>query len=135
MSTLIHRRFKFPKSCNVRELVLRETNGIDEQAAALAAEARAGRSSIYQELVRLSIVEVDGAKVIQPYAQLEQWNSRTRALVQEAYKQLNDLKEEELSVFLAASEDATPGQIVAREEESPAEDAVTPLPRSASITR
>jgi len=106
----IHRRFTFPDGCDCRTIVIRETTGIDEQNAALQADARQGRSSIYAELVKLSIVMVDDEKVIQPYHQLEQWSSKSRALVQQAYDAINDIPKEDLAVFLATGEDTSPGQ-------------------------
>lgn len=109
MSQLVHRRHKFPERCNADEIVMRETTGIDEQLASLRAEASGDRSSIYQELVRISIVEVDGKKVQQPFTVLESWNSRTRGYVQKLYEHLNDMPEKEVKSFLGAGEDATPG--------------------------
>jgi hypothetical protein len=106
---LLHRRFRFPGNCNCKELVMRETNGIDEQQAAIASDAAGVRSSIFQELIKLSIVEVDGQPVSQPFVALDTWNSKTRALIIKAYEQLNNLPDDELAAFLVASEDATPG--------------------------
>jgi len=124
--TLLHRKFKFPKHCSIDEIVMRETNGIDEQDAALAADGRGERGSVMTELVRLSIVEVDGQKVQQPFLEMERFNSKTRALIMKAYEQLNDLPLEELSVFLAASEDATPGlQAVPKSEAEMADETAT----------
>lgn len=121
MANLTHKRFTFPDKCDVRSVVMRETNGHDEQRAAMQADAQPGRSSVFQELVRLSIVSVDGQLVQQPFLDLDRWNSRTRALVIQAYENLNDLKDEEIAVFLAASEDATPGlaqpEAVAKEDD------------------
>ena len=68
MATMLHRKFPLGERCNCREIVIREVNGIDEQEAALRADMRGKRSSIYAELVRLAIVEVDGKRVEQPGA-------------------------------------------------------------------
>lgn len=116
MTNLLHRKFRFPDKCNLREAVMRETNGVDEQQAALAYEAIGSTTSIFQELIRLSIVEVDGEKTIQPLNDMTNWNSRTRQLITRAYEQLNDLQDEEIAVFLAASVDATPGLAMVKEE-------------------
>ncbi len=109
MGNLVHRRFRFPESCNIAELVMRETTGIDEKEAATAADAAQGQSSLYQELIKLSVVSVDGTKIIQPFNDMLEWNSKTRALCIKAFEQLNELKDEEVATFLTASEDATPG--------------------------
>jgi hypothetical protein len=107
MMELLHRKFRFPSSCNMQEAVIRETNGVDEQQAALAASLEGERGSLYSELIRLSIVEVDGEKVTQPFLAMDGFNSRTRAFLIRAYESLNDVKEEELAAFLGASEDVT----------------------------
>jgi len=119
MTDLIHRRFRFPDKCNLRSAVLRETNGIDEKQAALASDVGGPGTSIFQELIKLSIVEVDDEKAVQPLNAIEGWNSKTRALLVRAYEQLNDLQDEEIAVFLAASEDATPGLAVVEPEAPP----------------
>lgn len=106
---LLHRRFKLPKGCSISSIVIRETNGIDEIEAAMSADNLGEKTSILSELVKLAIVEVDGEKVQQPFAELSHYNSKTRALIMRGYEQLNDLPPEELSVFLASSEDVTPG--------------------------
>jgi len=113
-------------------MVMRETNGIDEQRAAMQADAKGERSSIYQELVRLSIVSVDGEKITQPYEALDGWNSKSRSLVMEAYGALNNLEPEEVGSFLGSAEDATPGNSVARTESTESSDEQHP---SAAIGR
>ncbi len=122
MSTLVHRRWNFPAHCDAKSIVMRETNGIDEQNAALQADVRGKRSSIYQELVRLSIVKVDDADVIQPFAQLEGWSSRTRALVNKAYEDLNDLEDDEVATFLAMGADPETGELAHPPPEDEQED-------------
>ena len=133
MSQLVHRKFVFPSRCNARDIVLRETNGVDEQRAALQADARGERTSIYQELVRLSIVEVDGEPATQPFLALEQWNSRTRALVQNAYQELNDLQDEEVAAFLSTGKEATVESAPPKESQQP-RDEVSPR-RSKAIAK
>lgn len=108
MATMLHRKFPLGERCNCREIVIREVNGIDEQEAALRADMRGKRSSIYAELVRLAIVEVDGKRVEQPFLEIEQWNMVTRTLVRSAFDSINDLEAAELETFLAASVDVTP---------------------------
>jgi len=106
-SPLIHRQFKLPSGCSCSSFVIRETTGVDEQQAAFRADAREGRTTVYAELVRLSIVKVNGEKVSQPFMELENWNSKTRALLRRAYDSINDLSEEEVEVFLQAGEEVT----------------------------
>lgn len=109
MANLLHKRFPFPDYCSVQSIVMRETNGIDEQHAAIAAEAAGASTSLYQELIKLSIVEVNDQRVIQPFNELSGWNSKTRQLVTQGFDDLNQLKDEDLAAFLGASEDVTPG--------------------------
>lgn len=113
MRKLAEKTFKFPKGSAVSTITMRETNGIDEQAAALQADARGERSTIYAELVRLSVVAVDGKPVIQPFVELEQWTSVMRALVNDGYTHLNDLKEADKIAFLLGVEDevAAPDEV------------------------
>lgn len=101
---LVHKRYKLPERCNVAEVLMRETNGIDEQRAAMQADARGDRSSVYLELIRLSIVEVDGMPVAQPYNAMEEWTSRTRAFIRAFYEDLNDVQTEEVAASRAAGE-------------------------------
>lgn len=105
---LLHRKFRLPERCNCSDVVIRETNGIDEQRAALMADSRGERTNVYNELIRLSIVEVDGTPVTQPFTALEQWNSRTRAFIRAQYEVLNDISDEEVAVSKASGEDVTP---------------------------
>lgn len=107
---LRHRKFTLPEGCNCSEVVIRETDGIDEQDAAMRAESRGPRGTIFGELVRASVVSVDGKKVDQPFMEMERWNSRTRKLVLQGYQELNDTKDEEDAVFLATAEDVDPPQ-------------------------
>ncbi len=102
---LVHKTFKFPEGCNAKTITMRETSGIDEQSAAMEADARGERTTIYQELVRISVVEVDGAKVTQPFVELNSWNSKTRHLVNMAYQAMNDIKEDDVKTFLKSAGD------------------------------
>ncbi len=104
---LREKKFKFPPGCSVKEMTIRETNGHDEQKAAMFAEAKGDKSSTFQELIRVSITSVNGEKVQQPYAPLDEWNSKTRALVIKAFTQLNELGEKEVADFLESAEEVS----------------------------
>lgn len=110
------KQFEFPASCSIREIVIRETNGHDEERAAAYAEAKGGKSSTYAELIRTSIISVDGEKVTQPFSAMDEWNSKTRALVIKAFQQLNDLPEKEIADFLEGSKEVTEGESAPRAE-------------------
>lgn len=97
------------KPMSVGSFVMREVNGKDEEQAALIAKAKGGAASMYEELIRLSLVEVDGQPVNNepgvPYAGFDTWNTRTRTFVQNAFRALNGIDEkEELSDFLESGE-------------------------------
>jgi hypothetical protein len=118
---LLHWEFPLPEGCNCRTIVMRETDGLDEEEAAIFSDAHGG--SLAKHLIRLSIVAVDGNRVQQPFTSLDKWTSKTRSLVMAAYEKLNDLPDKEVAVFLGASRPVTaalaPIPQEAEEEEAP----------------
>lgn len=111
MSKLIHKKFSLPEGYNCKEFVMRETCGLDEQQAARIVESRGGASDIVQEMIRRSIVAVDGEKVAQPYFELDNWNTRTRQFVLKAYEAMNSVPEVDIALFQSASEQVDPGAL------------------------
>jgi hypothetical protein len=105
---LLHRKFRFGPGHDIEELVMRQTDGIDERDAAKMVDARPEETGIYAELVRLAIVSVDGQIVDQPFMPVDRWSTKTRNLVMDAYNALNENDEAEKAAFLAASEDVAP---------------------------
>jgi hypothetical protein len=105
---LLHRKFKFEEGHDIEEIVVRQTDGYDEKDAAKMVDARPTETGIYSELVRLSIVSVDGELVDQPFMAIDRWSTKTRDLVMTAYNELNENDEAAKAVFLAASEDVAP---------------------------
>ena len=99
---------KFPEGCSINSLVIRETDGPDELKASLMVQTRP-ESNMTAELMRISIVEVDGKAVQQPYIGLDEWNTKTRDLVLRAFHDLNDTTSAERADFFKAAEEATPG--------------------------
>lgn len=79
---------------------LRETNGKDEEYA--AERAKAVGSSITEELIRVSIVAVNGERTVQPYLALGLWNSKARSRLARAFQELNSASEKEDADFDAA---------------------------------
>lgn len=104
---LLHRRFRFGENHDVTELVIRQTDGYDERDAAKMIDTNP-ETSMYAELVRLAIVEVNGDRVEQPFMDIDRWSTKTRSLVMDAYNALNENDEAEKAAFLAASEDVAP---------------------------
>lgn len=102
------KKFRFDlsarKGCSIRSFVIRETTGVDEENAALAAKAKGGAATVFEELVRLSIVEVNGQPAEPPLLEYDSWNSRTRAFILQAYKSINGLEEKEVADFLASGQ-------------------------------
>lgn len=91
------------KNVSIKSFVIRETNGEDEENAALAAKAKGGAATVFEELVRLSITYVDDVKVEPPLEEYDAWNSRTRAFVLSAFKSINGITDQkEVDDFLAA---------------------------------
>jgi hypothetical protein len=95
------------KHASIREFVIRETDGVDEERAAQFAKAKGGAITLQEELVRLSLVEVDGELVNhdgKPFMAFDGWNTRTRAYALRAWASLNAVSEKEMDDFLAAGE-------------------------------
>lgn len=84
---------------------MRETDGRDEENAANTAKAKGGSMTALEEQIRLSLVEVNGAKVNDgvPYLAYDSWNSRVRQFAFEAYKSINAAKADEVAGFLAGA--------------------------------
>lgn len=111
---LIHRKYTFPAGCSCHQAVIRETDGHDEKDAAKWADVRG--TTITAELIRLAVVTVrwtdddadDLVATEQPFMALDEWTTRTRELVMEAYQSINESPEAEKAVFHAASVDVAP---------------------------
>jgi hypothetical protein len=99
------------KGCNLADgtpiasFKMRETDGRDEENAANAAKAKGGSMTALEEQIRLSLVEVNGAKVNAgtPYLAYDDWNTRARQFAFEAYRSINMVKTEEVTDFLAGA--------------------------------
>lgn len=106
--------FKMPKPITVSDgtviesFSMRETTGHDEEVAANAAKARGGSVTTYEECLRLSLVEVNGEKVAQPYLAFDRWTSKARLFVLAAYRQVNGVEEDSLAGFLAGASEVLP---------------------------
>jgi hypothetical protein len=83
---------------------LRETNGKDEEYA--AERAKAMKTSMTEELIRVSIVAVNGERVAQPYLALGLWNSKARTRLARAFQEINSASDKEDEDFDKA--DAAP---------------------------
>lgn len=92
------------KACSVKSFVMRETTGADEENAAVAAKAKGGAMTPTEELVRLSIVSVDGKPVDQPYLSFDSWNTRTRNYAIKAWASINGVDEKDAKDFLDGAE-------------------------------
>lgn len=92
------------KTVTVREITTRD----ELDAAAWAMEAApeqaqfnpmALRSYEFRELVRASLVAVDGAPVAQPYTDMDGWRVRSFKFLQTAYDELNGIDADALKKF------------------------------------
>jgi hypothetical protein len=93
------------KPVSISSFTIREVDGADEELASKNQKAK-GVGTVYEELVRLSLTEVDGQPVNQDglcYAAYDGWNSRTRGFLLTAFRNLNGIDEkEELGDFLSS---------------------------------
>lgn len=97
---------KGPRRCDIRSVTIKETNGEDELAAKLAADAKGKSGSVNIETIRLSIVAVDDKPVAQPFADLDKWNTRTRKLIADYFSSINGSDEGESDGFIKAAQPA-----------------------------
>lgn len=104
----------FPKGCYIiakdgsrgaklERAAFRETDGRDEERAAVAAKAKGGAATALEELVALSLVEVNEEPVNagKPYGEFPNWNSRARQFAVAVWNKVNGASKEELDGFLA----------------------------------
>lgn len=111
-STLLHKKFKLPAGCKdetgkaIASVVMRETNGYDEQNAAKLADGQGKDGNFLRELMTLSIVKVNDVPAMQPFIGFSGWNSRARACVSKAFDALNEIPRD--VDFLSGAEDMTP---------------------------
>jgi hypothetical protein len=102
-------RTRFPlkgrRGAQIESITIRETNGVDEELAAKQAKARGDGANDVEELVRLSIDEVDDKPVKQPFMGFDLWNSKTRGYALMAWKHVNAVPKEEEAGFIAGGEE------------------------------
>lgn len=82
---------------------VRETNGEDEEIAAKMAKAKDGVTAA-EEQAKLSITEVNGAAVVQPYLAFDKWTSQARVAALRAFIRINGVEDKEAEGFLEAAE-------------------------------
>lgn len=116
MSVIVSESYpiKFPRGCYIlnqdgsrgaalESAAFRETDGRDEENGANKAKAKGGSATALEELVQLSLVEVNGEPVNagKPYNQFTQWNSRARQFAVAVWNKINGASKEELDSFLS----------------------------------
>lgn len=75
---------------DIREIVIRETDGVDERNAALNVKAKGETvTNVLIELINLSIVEVDGVRLPLPVSAMDGWNMATRNTIRELFDGIN----------------------------------------------
>ena len=112
-SKLRHKKYTFPDGCSCKEAVIRESDGYDERRAAMLAGPGADDATVFTELVKLTIVQVDGAKVVHPFDAFDGWSGNTRSLVLQAYTNISKIPEEEVRDFLEEAKDILPENLMA----------------------
>lgn len=111
------KRFQLPPGCSVREVVVRELMGDDELTAAMwmeentppaMLETPAGQIAAEQrELIRVSLVEVDGEEVNcdgVPYRGMDHWTLKTYRAVRLFHSTVNTLDDGLLRKSIAGAE-------------------------------
>ncbi len=104
------KKFTFKEGYDCKTLVIRELTGIDEMEAAVWADKHSTSAvgttarNEQAEAMRLSIVEVDGKKVVQPYMQIDDWGFRTIRLLRECFAEVNGVDPSEVKNVLAEAE-------------------------------
>ncbi len=110
----LKKRFKLPEYCDIAEFVMRELDANDEMEAAMWAEQKmtsahrenpiAAMGLEQREAVRLSLCEVEGAKVNHdgvPYAAMDNFSMRTMRFLNSAFSDLNGIDSDDLKNFQA----------------------------------
>jgi len=84
---------------SIKTFTIRETDGKDEDQAAIDARARGGTATVMEELVKRSLTTVDGQEVNAvagvPFTAWEGWNSATRSFVTNAFQSVNGFMKED----------------------------------------
>jgi hypothetical protein len=94
----------------LKSFVIQETDGRLEAYAAARAKAKGADSSTHEEMIRASIVQVNGQEVQQPYEAMDGWNTRARQFLIGAYRSVNGVDDKELDDFLAGATDVVQGE-------------------------
>jgi hypothetical protein len=96
------KQFSYPltkfKGLSIGRVTLRLTTGADERMAESAASARnlPGQGTVYDELVRLAVVDYTGldgvlVKPVYPFPAFNGWNKKTRDTVKKLFRGINGL--------------------------------------------
>ncbi len=96
-------KFTLPDKCAIKTIHIRETNGVDEQQAELAAEG-SGVSEA-KELIALSIVAVDDGEVTPGLTGFRAWPTKTRQVVERLSKRLNGFELSKLAPLIEEAEE------------------------------
>ena len=96
-------KYELPARCAIGSVTLRETNGIDEEQAEIAAEN--SRTTDQHEMVDLSIVAVDGEPVTPGSTGYRSWPTKTRRVVAMLSERLNDFPLKDLKPFIEEAEE------------------------------
>ena len=94
-----------PSKTPILSFGVRETCGVDSGVASQMVAARGDSpSQAIDELIRISIVEVNGQPVTQPYSQYDRWSARAQHFVFLAWRSLNATDKKEEEDFLKSGE-------------------------------
>lgn len=110
--TRLQKKFELPDGCDCTSLVVREVTNRDRMdsvawaqesaPAPLQANPFAMIGVEQNELIRISVVSVDGVAVEQPYRDIDGWSVRTWKFLEAAYAEVNGPDLDELKNFRGA---------------------------------
>lgn len=88
-----------------KSIVLRVTDGKDEANAARMAQARGGASTPTLELIKASIVTIDGTDIRQPFDDFDAWKTKARRFADACFSVLNGVTDDDARAVLNSAQD------------------------------
>lgn len=100
-------KFEFTPSAEAglsfKKLVIKETSGPDELRAKALAKAKGDDGSLYEEMVKLSIVSIDDKPVDQPFESFLTMSTKDRSYIGQAFSKINSASDDLVANFLSTS--------------------------------
>lgn len=94
--------YELPQRCAIGSITLRETNGVDEEQAAVEAESHG--ISVNHCMVEAAIVMIDGEPATPGATGYRRWPTKTRSVVATFNERLNGVEEQDLIPLIEEAE-------------------------------